>query len=176
MLKIVYLNRFFFVLPLFFTMVSCGVSKSLKDIPNIEQYVAESPKRIKINDSTYTSNNGFISKNNQGLWELYVQGNPLEIGLTTGSLTQELFHKQEDALLSKVGEMVPSKTKQFFLRKFLAWFNRKMYLNIKEEFKTEIYGLSKYASHDYDYIAEPYRRVLYLHGAHEIYNNVSEIL
>ena len=168
MLKIVYLNRFFFVLPLFFTMVSCGVSKSLKDIPNIEQYVAESPKRIKINDSTYTSNNGFISKNNQGLWELYVEGNPLEIGLTTGSLTQELFHKQEDALLSKVGEMVPSKTKQFFLRKFLAWFNRKMYLNIKEEFKTEIYGLSKYASHDYDYIAEPYRRVLYLHGAHDI--------
>ncbi len=168
MLKIVYSNRFFFVLLLFFTIVSCGVSKSFRDVPNIEQYEVESPKRIKINDSTYASKNGFIAKNRQGLWEMYVEGNPLEIGLTTGSLTQELFHKQEDALLSKVGEMVPSKVKQLFLRKFLAWFNRKMYLNIKDEFKTEIYGISKYASDDYNHIAEAYRRVLYLHGAHDI--------
>lgn len=149
-------------------MVSCGVSKSLKHVPNVEQYTAETPERIKINDSSYASKNGFISKNKQGLWELYVEGNPLEIGFTTGSLTQELFHKQEDALLTKVNEMVPSKAKQLLLRKFLAWFNRKMHLNIKDEFKTEIYGLSKYASHDYDHIAEAYLRVLYLHGAHDI--------
>jgi predicted choloylglycine hydrolase len=160
--------RFLFFWVLILTVASCGVSKSLKDRPDISVYQAETPERIRINDSTYTTKNGCIAKNKQGLWELYVEGNPLEIGLAMGSLTKELFHKQERALLSKVEEMVPSRTKQKLLRKFLAWFNRKMYLNIKEEFKTEIFGLSKYASPDYDYIAKAYPRVMYLHGAHDI--------
>ena len=154
--------------PLFGALLSCGVSKSLKDRPDLSQYQAEKPVRTQLNDSTYTAPNGFLAKNRQGLWELYVEGNPLEIGLTMGALTQELFHKQEKALLSKVGEMIPSKTKQKLLRKFLAWFNRKMYRNVQEEFKTEIYGLSQYASPEYGYIADPYPRIMYLHGAHDI--------
>lgn len=168
MLKTNPIQRFSFLLPLVFLLVSCGISKSLKDVPNIGKYEAKIPERIKTADSTYSSDNGTLAKNKQGLWELYVEGNPLELGLTTGSLTQELFHKQEDALLSKVNDLVPSKTKQYLLRKFLAWFNRKMYLNIKEEYKTEIYGISRYASNDYTHIAEAYPRVLYLHGAHDI--------
>ncbi len=147
---------------------SCGVSKSLKDTPKLSGYDLKKPERVKVSDTTFASNNGFLNKNKQGLWELYVEGNPMEIGLTTGALTQELFHKQENALLSKVSEMVPSKTKQYLLRKFLAWYNRKMYLNVKEEYKAEIYGLSQFASNKYDYVAEPYRRILYLHGAHDI--------
>lgn len=149
-------------------LASCGVSKSLSDVPDITQYKTQSPKRVQISDATFSSKNGFLTKNQQGLWELYVQGNPLELGLATGSLTQELFHKQEDALLTKVDQIVPSGFKQYLLRKFLAWFNRKMYLNIPEEYKTEIYGLAQYASEDYDHIAEAYPRVLYLHGAHDI--------
>src|SRR5690606_30016716 len=81
---------------------------------------------------------------------------------------RELFAKQEDLFFSKVEEFVPSKTKQYLLRKFLAWYNRKMYLNITEEDKVEIYGLSRYAAHTYDNIAPPYLRLLYLHGAHDI--------
>jgi predicted choloylglycine hydrolase len=121
-----------------------------------------------VSDSTFFSENGYLTKNGYGLWELYIEGNPLELGLTTGSLTQELFHKQEDALLTKVNELVPSNTKQYLLRKFLAWFNRKMYLNIREEYKTEIYGIAQYASDTYAHIADAYPRVLYLHGAHDI--------
>ena len=43
-----------------------------------------------------------------------------------------------------------------------------MYLHITEDYKAEIYGLSKYASNDYNHIAENYLRVLYLHSAHDI--------
>ncbi|MFK5974221.1 MAG: C45 family autoproteolytic acyltransferase/hydrolase [Flavobacteriaceae bacterium] len=168
MRKVTLIKNLSFFLPLVFLLVSCGISKSLKDVPDIGKYEAKTPERIQISDSTYRSDNGSLAKNKQGLWELYVEGNPLELGLTTGSLTQELFHKQEDALLSKVNDLVPSKTKQYLLRKFLAWFNRKMYLNIKEEYKTEIYGVSRYASNAYSHIAEAYLRVLYLHGAHDI--------
>lgn len=149
-------------------VTSCGVSKSLQDVPDVSGYNAVIPERVKTSDSTFTLGNNHLNKNKQGSWELYVEGNPYEIGLVTGSLTQELFHKQEASFLSKIDELVPSKTKQAILSKFLAWYNRKLYLNVPLEYKTEIYGLSKYASNSYNHIADPYLRVLYLHGAHDI--------
>ncbi|MCJ7465189.1 MAG: C45 family peptidase [Maribacter sp.] len=167
-MKINRIKSFLFSGCLLFVVASCSISKSLKDVPAIDQYQAQLPERIQLSDSVFVSKNGTLTKNRQGLWELYVEGNPMELGLTTGSLTQELFHKQEDALLTKVDELVPSRTRQFLLRRFLAWFNRKMYLNITDEFKTEIYGLSHYASPKYDHIAKAYPRILYLHGAHDI--------
>lgn len=109
-----------------------------------------------------------MRKNKQGLWELFTEGDPLERGILTGSLTQELLQKQEKIFFSKVEEFVPSKTKQYLLRKFLAWFNRKAYLHIPNEYKAEIYGMSKFSSDEYDYIANDYLRSLYLHGAHDI--------
>ncbi|MEP3837866.1 MAG: C45 family peptidase [Algibacter sp.] len=153
---------------LFLELTSCGISKSLHDIPDVSSYNSGIPERIKISDSAYTLGPNNLSKNKQGLWELYVEGNPFERGLITGSLTEELFHFQEHAFLSKVDELVPSKSKQAILRRFLAWFNRKLYLNVPVEYKTEIYGLSKYASPKYNHIADPYLRILYLHGAHDI--------
>lgn len=137
-------------------------------MPDVGRYESNIPERIELNDSTYTLGNNFLTKNKQGLWELYVNGNPLELGLKTGSLTQELFNAQEAIFIKKIDELVPSKGKQHLLRKFLAWFNRKMYLNIDERFKTEMYGISKFASPNYDYVAEAYPRVMYFHGAHDI--------
>ncbi|MCK0145114.1 C45 family peptidase [Arenibacter sp. F26102] len=147
---------------------SCGISKSLKDRPNISTYNPQIPDITKTSDTSFVYSNNHLTKNKQGLWELYVSGDPLQRGLITGALTEELFQHQEEIFLSKVRQLVPSKTKRYFLKKFLAWYNRKMYKNIPEEIKVEILGLSKYASEDFDYIAEPYSRVLYLHGAHDI--------
>jgi len=147
---------------------SCGVSKSLKEQLDVSRYQTQIPERVQLNDTTFTISDNFLRKNKQGLWELYVSGNPLELGLKTGSLTQELFNEQEDIFIKKIDELVPSKGYQNLLRKFLAWFNRKMYLNIDEQFKAELYGVSKYASPNYDYIAKPYQRVMYFHGAHDI--------
>ncbi|WP_417290761.1 C45 family autoproteolytic acyltransferase/hydolase [Corallibacter sp.] len=162
------LKRVFIVLSVLILITSCGVSKSKHDIPDVSHYDTSVPNRITLSDSTFSSGANYLTKNQQQLWELYVQGDPYQIGLETGSLTRELFEKQERALLSKVAEMVPSKTKQYLLRKVLAWYNRKMYLHIPEEYKAEILGLSKYAGDDYDYIADDYLRILYLHGAHDI--------
>ena len=147
---------------------SCGVSKSLKEKPDISKYETNIPEREALNDTTFVVADNFLRKNKQGLWELYVDGNPLELGLKTGMLTQELFNEQEDIFIQKIDELVPSKGYQNLLRKFLAWFNRKMYLNINEKFKAELYGISQYASSDYDYVAKPYQRVMYFHGAHDI--------
>ncbi|MUH35370.1 acyl-CoA--6-aminopenicillanic acid acyl-transferase [Zobellia amurskyensis] len=147
---------------------SCGVSKSLKDLPNISQYEANVTERQQLTDSTYLLGTNFLTKNQQGLYELYVSGNPYELGLKTGSLTQELFQEQERVFIEKIDDLVPKKGKQKLLRKFLAWFNRKMYKHVDEQYKAEIYGISQYASKDYDRIAAPYPRVMYFHGAHDI--------
>jgi len=147
---------------------SCGVAKSLRDRPDVSKYVSEIPDRITVSDSVFTLGNDFLRKNKQGQWELLVGGDPLEIGLKTGSLTRELFNYQEKVFVDKIRELVPSEGKQKLLKKFLAWYNRKMYLNIDEKFKAEIYGISQYASTNFDEIAEAYPRVLYFHGAHDI--------
>ena len=162
------IKTYFTFLGLLLLLNSCGVSKSLKDRPDISKYDTTLPERIKISDSTYTIGDNFITKNSQGLWEMYVKGNPMELGLNQGALSQELFNQQEAVFLKKIDELVPSRTKQYLLRKFLRWFNRKTYLHIDEQYKTEIYGISKYASPNYDYLAEEYSRVLYFHGAHDI--------
>lgn len=153
---------------LIFLLTSCGVKKSLKDQPKLEGYTFKIPERIQHNDSTFTVGNNQLRKNKHGLWELYIKGDPLERGLANGSLTRELLQKQENIFFSKVEEIVPSKFKQTLLRKFLAWYNRKLYLNIIDEYKTEIYGVSRFAGDKYDYVADDYLRSLYLHGAHDI--------
>lgn len=158
---------FFIAISLLF--FSCGVSKSLQDIPKIAHLEKEiNTQRVQLNDSTFVIGKNQLRKNKEGLWELFVEGNALERGLLTGSLTQELLQKQEDIFFSKVEEIIPSKTKQWLLRKFLAWFNRKTYLHIPKEYKQEIYGVSRFAGNKYDYIANDYLRSLYLHGAHDI--------
>lgn len=149
-------------------LFSCGVSKSIKHQPEISQYNQEIPVVIKNSDSTFIYKNNFLTKNKQQLWELYVSGDALQRGLITGSLTSHLIQKQERVFLSKIQEIIPSKFKQNLLRQFLKWYNRKLYLHVPEEYKAEIYGISQYASDDFNSIAPKYLRNLYLHGAHDI--------
>lgn len=149
-------------------LTSCGTSKSKKHLPDISAFNASKPAVQKISDSIFVSGKNSFLKNKQGLWELYVEGDPLEIGLTTGALTDSLLQKQQRIFFSKITDIVPSKFQQKMLRHFLNWYNRKLYLNVPNEYQTEIYGVSQYTSHEFDNIASQYQRSLYLHGAHDI--------
>lgn len=150
------------------TFLSCGISKSLQDKPQIASAEFQKPIVEKRNDSLFVSDENFLIKNKQQLWELHVAGNELQRGLLIGGLSEDLFKKQERIFFSKIQEMLPSTFKQKLVRKFLKWYNRKLYLHIPEEFKTEIYGVSEYASDEFNSIAPKYLRNLYLHGAHDI--------
>ena len=148
---------------------SCSVQKSIKDRPNLSLYTINNIKKTTINDSLFFKGNNSLRKNNYGQWELVVSGNnPLDLGNNIGDLTQKLAQKQEKIFLDKVNDIVPSKFKQWLLRKFLAVYNRKIYLYIKEEYKAEIFGVSQYASDDYNKLADKYLLSLYLHSAHDI--------
>lgn len=162
------LQRLFLCTFFLFILHSCGVSKSVHHIPEVKQYALEIPQVYKINDSTYSYNQNYLTKNKQQLWELYIKGNPLQLGYNNGALTQKLMQEQEEIFFSKVEGFVPSKFKQNLLSSFLKWYNRKMYLNVREDYQAELYGLSQYSSDKYDFIASKYLRNLYLHGAHDI--------
>ncbi|EJL71097.1 C45 family autoproteolytic acyltransferase/hydolase [Chryseobacterium populi] len=162
------LSLAFFSLFLTLSLASCGIRKSVRHIPDVKQYSLEVPKINTINDSTFTYKQNYLTKNKQQLWELYMKGNPLQLGYNNGALTQNLMQKQEEIFFSKVEGFVPSKFKQKLLRGFLKWYNRKMYLNVREDYQAELYGLSQYSSDKYNFIAPKYLRSLYLHGAHDI--------
>ena len=146
----------------------CGIRKSINHQPEIQGYNAKIEAVVTRNDSVSTLGNNTLKKAANGHWQLFVEGDPLERGMITGSLTKDLFAYQESVFFDKVKELVPSAFKQKLLRGFLKLYNRKLYTHVKEEYKTEIYGLSQYATHKYDDIAPPYLRSLYLHGAHDI--------
>ena len=150
------------------SVFSCGTAKSMHDLPKLTDYNNAIPVVNKYADTIFTYGNNSLLKNKQGLWELYIEGDPLQRGLAFGSLSDSLLKKQEKVFFGKIKEILPSKTKQKLLRIFLKWYNRKLYLNVTEEYKTEIYGISRYSSHDFDNIATPYLRCLYLHASHDI--------
>lgn len=140
----------------------------MRHLPEISQYNATKPVVTKQSDSVFVSGKNSLLKNKQGIWELYVEGDPLEIGLNSGALSDSLLKNQEHIFFSKIKDIVPSKFQQKLLRNFLKWYNRKLYLNVPEEYQSEIFGVSQYTSHDFDNIAPQYQRSLYLHGAHDI--------
>ncbi|TDW50163.1 acyl-CoA:6-aminopenicillanic acid acyl transferase [Flavobacterium sp. 270] len=159
---------YFFYVGFLMMLASCGISKSQKHQPDLSAYNNTKPVVTKLSDSVFIAGKNSLLKNKQGIWELYAEGDPLEIGLNTGALTDSLLKKQQQIFFSKIGDIVPSKFQQKLLRFFLKWYNRKLYLNVPDEYQAEIYGVSQYTSHDLDNIAPPYQRGLYLHAAHDI--------
>lgn len=151
-----------------FPFFSCGISKSIHHQPQLAGFNQAKPVVIKYSDTLFSSGSNYLIKNKQHLWELYVSGDALQRGLTIAALSESMVKKQEQIFFSRIQALIPSKFKQKLLRNFLHWYNRKLYLNIPEEYKTEIYGISQYASDDFNWVAPRYLRSLYLHGAHDI--------
>ncbi len=165
-----------FLLFFIFLISSCGVKKSLAARPDISGIESIDTARTKHSKTFFTLNNNLLRKNKQGIWEMYLEGEPLERGIAAGSLGRELIKIQEDAFIGKITELIPSEGYLNFLSKIVAWYNRKLYLNVPEEYKTEIYGVSRYASDEYNNFAEPYVRMLYAHGAHDIGHALQDLM
>jgi len=157
-------------------LTSCGVKKSLQQRPDISGIEKIDTSRIKHSETFYSLGKNQLFQNKQGIWELYLEGDALERGVANGSLTRELIHHQEIAFMNKLQEMVPSENYRGFLKSVVSWFNRKMYLHVPEEYKQEIYGVSRYGLKRYDDFAPGYVRMLYFHGAHDIGHALQDLM
>ena len=168
--------KYLVVICIAFSLFSCGVKKSMQQRPDISGIEEIDTSRIKHSENHYSLGKNQVYQNEQGIWELYLEGDALERGVANGSLTRELIHHQEIAFMNKLQEMVPSESYRGFLKSIVSWFNRKMYLHVPEEYKQEIYGVSRYGLERYDDFAPAYVRMLYFHGAHDIGHALQDLM
>lgn len=107
-----------------FLLCSCGIFHKKISPPEVSSYPIHTPVVEHLGDSLYSFKDNYLIRNEQGIWELYLSGNPLQLGMNSGALTQRLYHRQDSLLFTKLKDFVPSERKQRFLFKFLKWFNR----------------------------------------------------
>lgn len=124
--------------------------------------------QIQNQNGLLSYNGSWFRESESGLYELYVTGKPFERGEAIGKLTKPLIQYQEEVFNAQINQLVPSKSYLSVLKYFVGWFNRDLDDNVPQEFREEIYGVSRVASHDFDYIAPPYHRMLNYHAAHDI--------
>ncbi|HQE59906.1 MAG TPA: C45 family autoproteolytic acyltransferase/hydrolase [Spirochaetota bacterium] len=134
--------------------------------PDNRSIEKESP--VLINGSLYSFGKSRIRKSENGLWEMYIEGDPYERGVAAGKLSSALVGLQEKYFIDQIKVMIPSDTYLNILKVFVAWFNRDLDKYIKQEYLSEIYGISRSAPDAYDYIGPKYQRMLNYHGAHDI--------
>ncbi len=125
-------------------------------------------KRTEISSDFYTIKNNWIKKSENGLWEIYIEGDGFERGVIEGKLNKELAEKQEVAFVGQLKKMIPSQGMLNYLKFFIAFFNRNLDQYIPDEYKLEIYGESLSASDQFDFIGPKYYRMLNYHAAHDI--------
>lgn len=136
--------------------------------PKVSDLSALQLQREEPDTGLYTIKNSWLRKSNTGLYEMYVEGAPYELGTVNGKLSEELVKKQEDYFSEQINKMIPSKSYLHFLKYFIGWFNRDLPENVTDEYKQEIYGVSQSASDGYTYIGTKYSRILNYHSAHDI--------
>lgn len=136
--------------------------------PEITDRSALTRERVQYSETFYKTGNNWLKKSDSGLWELYVEGDGFERGAANGHLTRELAQYQEDAFIKQIQVMIPDLNYLKFLKYFVAFFNRHLPDHITEEYKQEIYGISRFASDKYDFVGPKYHRILNYHGAHDI--------
>jgi isopenicillin-N N-acyltransferase like protein len=123
---------------------------------------------VENRNGLFLYNGNWFRQSESGLYELFVKGKPFERGEAIGALTKPLIQYQEEVFNAQINQLVPSTTYLGVLKYFVGWFNRDLDENVPQEFREEIYGVSRVASHDFDHIAPPYHRMLNYHAAHDI--------
>lgn len=131
-------------------------------------------QRVQLSETKWVKGNNILQKNAFGMYEMYLEGNPYELGVAHGDLTRELNFFQEKAFVSQIKRMIPSQSVLNKLKYFIAFFNRDLEDYITEEYQQEIYGVSQFASDSFNFIAPKYHRMLNYHAAHDIGHAVQD--
>ncbi|WP_341900282.1 C45 family peptidase [Fluviicola taffensis] len=154
------LFAFIFVL---FTIVLFNAQIDTPEVPTI--HVGE---RKQVGKDHYVLGNSYLKKNEFGIWEMYLEGEPYERGVIYGKLAKELVQEQEDIFVGQINNFLPNKLWRHLIKLMVGFFNSDLPENIPLENQQEIYGISLAFSDRYDYIASKYTRILNYHAAHDI--------
>lgn len=151
---------------LFLVLIIYVRSVALIDEPVVQDAVAMG--EVTFDSGAWRLNTNWFRKSESGLYEVYVEGKPYERGVAIGKLTTELIRYQETVFNNQIHKLVPSDSYLTILKYLVGWFNRELDDHVEEEYRQEIFGVSRVASHDFDNIAPAYQRILNYHAAHDI--------
>ncbi len=136
--------------------------------PETEHQTTLEYQRESLGENHYKIHQNWLKKNEYGLWDAYVHGEPFERGAILGNLAQELIIKQEKCFVDQIKVFVPSNTYLYFLRYMIGFFNRNLDEYVPIEYQQEIYGETFYCTDEFDAIGSGYERILNYHAAHDI--------
>lgn len=142
--------------------------------PKIADTSAWDLERTRVDSNYYTLGNNWLRKNDQGLWEAYVEGAPFERGAILGNLAQELIVQQEVYFVRQIKQLIPSDAFLYVLRYLVGFFNRNLPDYIPLEYQQEIYGETAFYSDEFTAIGSNYERALNYHAAHDIGHALSD--
>lgn len=145
-----------------YVSVACSI-----DEPNIET-PAIFGQEVTQDSCVKRLGRNWLRKNDDGLYDIYIEGNALERGAAFGKLSSDLLHAQEASFVNQLKTLIPSETQQNTLIKLIHFFNRNIADYVPEENLTEIYGVSLSCSHEFNFIGNPFSRQLNFHAAHDI--------
>lgn len=104
----------------------------------------------------------------EGIWMLYLEGDPFTMGYSNGRLTYDLLGIQEDEFLGTVVEKIPNALILRMVRTFVAYYNCSLHEHLTQEHKMMLYGLSLGAPRNHGYLGPVYNKYMNYHAAHDI--------
>jgi len=136
--------------------------------PPIADSGALQMQRLQVDSNLYTIGPNWLHKSSSGLFEMYTSGPAFERGVVNGKLSQELVVSQEQAFTHQIKKMIPGEGYLRFLKYVVGFMNRDLPEHVTDEYKQEIYGISRSASDSFNWIGDKYSRQLNYHAAHDI--------
>lgn len=138
--------------------------------PEIADMERREPPAVVLSDSGLNViGDNWISRNQHGLYEMFVSGAPYERGRKAGKLSGSLIRFQEQAFTDQIKTMIPSDKYLKFLKYVIGFMNRDLSDHVTPEYQQEIYGISRSASDDsFQWIGNNYSRLLNYHSAHDV--------
>lgn len=143
--------------------------------PQIKDMSSLQLQRTNQGNGFYSIKDCWFRHSKSGLFEMYVEGDPFEMGVINGKLSEELVVRQEDHFAEQINKLVPSKFERNYLKYLIGFFNRNLTNYLTQEYKEEIYGVSESASTKYQYLGSNYQRILNYHAAHDIGHAVQNL-
>lgn len=135
------------------------------DVPAAEMVRKYTLETNGLDDRTYGPNR--LVRDN-GVWIMYLEGSPYEMGLAHGILAADLRHMQEVDLLESFEATVPLKPARWLIERGSMVMARNLDRTFPIEYLVELRGLTDSTPDPLAWLAPTYTRKLYYHAIHDI--------
>ncbi len=104
----------------------------------------------------------------EGVWTVFLEGSPYEMGFAFGALTEDLNHTLEEETLGQFRQHVPTWVGRYLIIKISMLFGGGLDTVMKPEHLEEIWGVAQAVDDPYKWLGDQYSRKVYYHALHDL--------